>query len=821
MTKRRGRRSSRRDERRRREPTESGRTDSDLELALRRAERWIERDHPERAIDLLEPLVASAPQHPDLRYILGHARASAGDIWGAVSTFEQAKDLSDDPTYLVPLVSLYMEAGLAVHALRVSRLVINRGVSTPFKKEIRQTAVALEQDLAQAAEQMDRPAEQVEQGLYELEQGRRAMSENDFSAAIAVNRSAIEHLGDWPAPHNNLSQALFYGGQPGEAIEEVRRVLSKHPDNLQALANGVRFLSWTGQEEEARELWSRLEKAPPRDASERMKKAEAAAVLAEHEDVYQILKPLGKPVPAEELSPSLMNRAQSLLAVAEANTDRRQQAERRLRALGDVGPLATETLTALETGQSGIGWAQHFRYFHPVELLPAQHWDALLDLLAQEDELPPETFRRRIHRFAERFPQIVEVSERTIWEEQQPEAGIMMLSTMGTPEAYAALRRFAQSQAGDDQARAQALTFLAEAGEIKEDEVVRAWLDGEWRDVQLELRKIPAEMWRESSYSPRVMDTLNRGQTAYQEGDVDRAEELFERVLELDPNVKEAYNNLGTIYAKREEHERARDMFRRAVEIDPLYVFALGNLVNYLLQEERVEEAKSLMDPLSDREDLHPRDMAFYRLTRARILVSQEDYEGAKTLLHTTLDAHPAYEPAQELLEWIEDREEWSYWEEQWERDLAWRERLQKELSTLEPTLAEALPLYTKEALTAMAREVMLWGGWSRLRKAELVDAIIEALTTRENLARVVKRLPEEQRDALRMVLDRGGAVAWEDFDARYGNDLDESRYWHWYTPETTMGQLRLRGLLVEATVDDGLHLAVPVDLREDLERLI
>ena len=59
--------------------------------------------------------------------------------------------------------------------------------------------------------------------------------------------------------------------------------------------------------------------------------------------------------------------------------------------------------------------------------------------------------------------------------------------------------------------------------------------------------------------------------------------------------------------------------------------------------------------------------------------------------------------------------------------------------------------------------------------------------------------------------------MAWEDFDARYGNDLEESRYWQWHTPETTMGQLRLRGLLVEATVDDELYVVVPVDLRGGL----
>jgi hypothetical protein len=120
-----------------------------------------------------------------------------------------------------------------------------------------------------------------------------------------------------------------------------------------------------------------------------------------------------------------------------------------------------------------------------------------------------------------------------------------------------------------------------------------------------------------------------------------------------------------------------------------------------------------------------------------------------------------------------------------------------------------------------MAREVMPWGGWSALRKAELIDALIEALTGGTNLARIVRNLSEEEQEALHMVLDCGGAMAWEDFDDRYGNDLQESRYWQWHTPETTMGQLRLRGLLVEATVDNELHVVVPVDLREVLRGIL
>jgi len=833
MTKRRGRRRSRREKPDQRGRAASRARDSEVTLALQRAQRWMDRDRPERARELLEPLVDSAPDDPDFQAALGYARASTGDMQGALSAFETVKVLSDEPTHLLALATLYAEAELPIHALRVLRTVLDRGLSTPYMKDVRETAGYLEQDLARAVEGLDLPKEQVEQGLYALEQGRRALAESDLRAAIAANRLAIKRLGDWPPPHNNLSLALFYDGQPQEALNEVRRVLASHPENLQALANGIRFLAWSGREGEARELWARLADVSPGDANERLKKAEAAAVVGDHESVYQTLKPFDDPEAPEEHSSGDLTRAQYVLAIAEANTGRREQAQRRLEALRDAVPLAAETLTALRAGRSGTGWNQHFRYFSVLELLPGERVDELLDLVAQEGDVPPERSRRRLERFVKRFPQLVRVAEKMIWEEQQPSAGIDMLSTLGTPEAYAALRRFATSQVGEDQARVEALGSLVEAGEIGPEETVRAWLGGEWREVELHLDEIPAEMMRQSDYAPRVSDALNYAITAQRHGDTETAEKAFRHALELDPSVKEAYNNLAAIYMERGEKARGERMLRKAVEIDPQYPFPVCNLAHHLIDQDRLEEAEELLAPLSEATEMEPRAEVFYTYTRARLLTGRYQYKTARQLLQEVLEIEPDHEPAQKLLEWIESLSDggetisdWTeaerrYWEEQWARDAAWRERLQHKLRTLEPALAEALPLYTKDSLTAMAREVMLGGGWSGLRKAELVDAIIRDLKDRMNLEWVVDRLTEEQREALGTVLDQDSAMAWPAFDARYGNDLGESRFWEYYTPKTIMGQLRLHGLLVEATVGGELYMVIPVDLREHLKEIL
>jgi hypothetical protein len=159
--------------------------------------------------------------------------------------------------------------------------------------------------------------------------------------------------------------------------------------------------------------------------------------------------------------------------------------------------------------------------------------------------------------------------------------------------------------------------------------------------------------------------------------------------------------------------------------------------------------------------------------------------------------------------------------ERQHERDQAKRVRQQAKLTTAEPGLAEALSLYSKEVLVAMGHIVIRWGGWSAYKKAPLIELLIDELTDPDNLERIVTKLTEREREALRQVMAGGGVMAWAEFEQRYDNDLNESPYWQYHTPETVMGRLRLHSLLVEATVSDQLVIVVPAELRQTLAEVL
>ena len=73
---------------------------------------------------------------------------------------------------------------------------------------------------------------------------------------------------------------------------------------------------------------------------------------------------------------------------------------------------------------------------------------------------------------------------------------------------------------------------------------------------------------------------MNLGSLAYRMGDIDQAEQQYQRVLEIDPSFYPAYANLASIYSTRQEHDKALKLLDKALrrlkdQPDLLYARAL------------------------------------------------------------------------------------------------------------------------------------------------------------------------------------------------------------------------------------------------------
>lgn len=98
-----------------------------------------------------------------------------------------------------------------------------------------------------------------------------------------------------------------------------------------------------------------------------------------------------------------------------------------------------------------------------------------------------------------------------------------------------------------------------------------------------------------SSAEPAPVDVAElfaRGITLEEDpGNQAQAMEMYEQVLEVDPDHAAAHINLGTLHYNRQEYALAEKHYRRAIEVDARYALAYFDLGNVLDETGRVGEA--------------------------------------------------------------------------------------------------------------------------------------------------------------------------------------------------------------------------------------
>lgn len=102
----------------------------------------------------------------------------------------------------------------------------------------------------------------------------------------------------------------------------------------------------------------------------------------------------------------------------------------------------------------------------------------------------------------------------------------------------------------------------------------------------------PAALCR--AVTPDVRGLQERFHAAVQAeeaGEKQRAINLYQEILSIDPQYAAACINLGTLFFHLRQFGRAEELYRRATEADPGYVLAYFDLGNVLDELERIDES--------------------------------------------------------------------------------------------------------------------------------------------------------------------------------------------------------------------------------------
>ena len=102
---------------------------------------------------------------------------------------------------------------------------------------------------------------------------------------------------------------------------------------------------------------------------------------------------------------------------------------------------------------------------------------------------------------------------------------------------------------------------------------------------------VEQEGGKDRTLTSDVLNHFNSGVHFYNQRELSKAIQAYQKVIELDPTYVEAYNNLGITYQMVGDVDRASGAYQKATEMNPRYEKGYNNLGILLLLKGRYDEA--------------------------------------------------------------------------------------------------------------------------------------------------------------------------------------------------------------------------------------
>lgn len=138
---------------------------------------------------------------------------------------------------------------------------------------------------------------------------------------------------------------------------------------------------------------------------------------------------------------------------------------------------------------------------------------------------------------------------------------------------------------------------------------------------------------------------------------------------------------------------------------------------------------------------------------------------------------------------------------------------------TLNITISAGLNKFKNTRINGVSKAL---GISTKDTKKDKIDQIISRLTT--ELDEVIEKLPPKSREAIKLVMDEGGWVKYNKLSSEYGEE-NNSYFWETEPPTSTVGVLRLHGLLFVGKAGIGGRnykiSVVPKDIRKQLMEIL
>ncbi len=807
-----------------------------LDELLENAYQFLERDQPEKALEVLEKAPVQFQQRAEFLFARGYAYQLLSNDFTAIEDFENG--LRKAPRYLPAYLGLaisYANLDLMRHAWRYAEQFLRKHPEEPESEALAEEILTdAKADIADQARQAGIPFKKYEQAALPHERAQRFLAVGKFKRAQKELDNAVRLTPESAPPRNNRSLAQYYLGRTEEAIAEAETVLNTIDANeTNTLSNLILFHHSLWQKEKAAQYADRLRDIALTSTYDEInlpKAIESLGLWEDDETLWRLAKDM-----LNEPAYALPGNSWYVLGAAAANTNHLSEAERLLKRSKKEGTFFEERveqgLQAIKKAKRkrkpvvGPSLTGQFPYTHISQVWPSMLATDLFEQMIKIED--PSLAERQLKRYVKRHPFVLVAMRLILWNEEDEilrELALDALAVSGLPEAYDEIKQFATSQYGHDDQRKQALIRLQKSGYIEPGTYVRFWSaqEGEWSEISTFSSIIEDADF--SHYHPDAIELMEKSMQILNEGpenevNLEQAIKYLKEAIEIDPNYAMAIHNLGTIYIIQGKEEEGQNLIRESVEVEPGYLHGHVSLASIEFHKGDLDACQEHLRRVLSAPSIPPNVMERTLEIQLQLSVTEEDMDSTKIhfeMLKTLNPENPQVATLEPMLKFWDAtsglRESWI------ENTHRYRERQLKKPISADENLASCLDRITRESLVGALR---IWGLKKAGRKAEVIARLDKVMRDPEMLCLYLEaELSQDERDALAWVLEDEGIRPWEEFNKRYGDDIDESPYWQYHEPETIPGRLRMTGLLAVGTFDGNRVALIPADLRPVLKQI-
>lgn len=616
-----------------------------------------------------------------------------------------------------------------------------------------------------------------------IEQGQNLLKQGDFQGAAQSFAAALKEDDAVPI-RNNLALSLFMAGKPEEALEALQPALNAEDKHLRAnafsYALASRICCSLGREEEARrwlnqavqsfetglsEMLHTFKKVPATFCEYTAIIMRAAADLKDHRQVFELYRRW------EPYHVSWENKF--LAGVACFNLGRYKRAAGLWASIAEVHHLFDAMQQVAFLVERGVipPFAMSYNTYEPEEI------EKMLKEAATDEEA-----RRRC--WQDGYILMALLSYILKGEDKQ-EAGKMAYSLAAYAGEWGEKLgwKILDSPVFDRVVKMGVAQAFVERGLLKENEPVRMNIDGEERLV--EIKKTPIVL----GPNKKLDAIVEKAFELRDKGQVDEAIKLLQDLYFQGTFYPRAMMALANLLRQKGELEEAFKIMQMLEELAPEDPAVLFNFAALMLQMDNIQEARDRLNKI-DR-----RGLSKEFLEKLKLL--EEQIEAQDLLLNLP----------HRLVELYEEEE---------------RRLIEEKSLPVDPSLSRGLKNMPANWLDAACLSYGLKP--ARVRR-EREKQLIDFLTRRENLERVVQELEREEWELLEYLLQKGGWSRLNAVTRKFGSLEGDGFYWEEEAPGSPLGFLWSRALvMVGKAYIEGKRAkiaAIPIELRQPLKEIL